>query len=102
MCDYPSEGELEEVQRWPATDLPGWLQFIKQIGNYWSDATPWGWDEEDGTADGRSARVYHISTGGWSGNEEIIAAMRDNFPCWSLTWEAVRRGGHYTFAVPKG
>ena len=70
-----------------ADDAPGWFAFIKS--RWW--AADWGWTEEAG--------VYHISTGGWSGNEALIAAMRDNVPLWWATWESARRGGHYEFRV---
>jgi len=39
-----------------------------------------------------------VSTGGWSGNEELIGAMRMNFILWSQWWWSSRRGGHYVFA----
>ena len=44
-------------------------------------------------------RYFDISTGGWSGNEEILGAMRRNILLWRLTWEMARRGGHYRFRV---
>lgn len=99
---YPTATELDDIRRWPVNDLVGWFKFIKAAGNYWNLSKPWGWAEHDGE-DGldKPAHVYEISTGGWSGNEEIIAAMRDNIACWHSTWEATRRGGHYTFAVQK-
>lgn len=40
---------------------------------------------------------WEISTGGWSGNEDIIEAMQDNQVFWSLHWLESRRGGHYKF-----
>lgn len=40
-----------------------------------------------------------ISTGGWSGNEEIISHLQRSF-FWFRYWETSRRGGHYTFEVP--
>lgn len=38
----------------------------------------------------------YLSTGGWSGNEEVVAALRRS-DFWLLAWEQSRRGGHYVF-----
>jgi hypothetical protein len=101
MSDYPTEDELQAIRVWPVDDLLGWFAHIKSTGNYWP-AEAFGWSEFDSVDDfKRQVRVYHISTGGWSGNEEIIDAMRENTMCWILTWQEHRRGGHYAFSVPK-
>jgi len=50
-----------------------------------------GYWEQDGD-------IYHISTAGWSGNEEVIASLRDNQVFWLMYWYQERRGGHYIFA----
>ena len=44
-------------------------------------------------------RTLHLSTGGWSGNEEIVTALRTTM-WWSLCWEEHKRGGHYRFSIP--
>ena len=36
-------------------------------------------------------------TGGWSGNEDIIDAMRCNTMLWMLYWCSSERGGRYIF-----
>ena len=92
---YPTDEELTRIREWPGDDPRGWLAFIKLC--WW--AADWGWSEE---YEPRWATTYHISTGGWSGNEEIIRAMRENTNLlWGQVWESVRRGGHYVFAVPE-
>jgi hypothetical protein len=101
MSDYPREDQLQRVREWPHDDMRGWLAYIKSIGNYWPESDPWGWTEEDTlNAAGRPTRRYHISTGGWSGNEDIISAMQDNAMLWTLYWQSSQRGGHHTFEVP--
>lgn len=90
MGEYPSDGEIVRIREWPLGDPLGWLTFIRSI--WW--AADWGW-----TVETRAERVIHsVSTGGWSGNEEIIGAMRENRALWGRTWGSSRRGGgHYTF-----
>lgn len=43
--------------------------------------------------------TYFMSTGGWSGNESIIYALKSNFLFWNF-WKTIRIGGHYTFRFP--
>src|SRR3990167_6114070 len=45
----------------------------------------------------RGQHTLYLSTGGWSGNEDIIGALRRNFVFWSLYWRRSERGGHYFF-----
>ena len=97
--NYPTEEELTRIRKWPTDDPRGWMAFIKTC---WY-AADWGWSEHHVWPDPGPGSVteYHISTAGWSGNEEIIRAMRENPNLlWSQTWESVRRGGHYVFTVP--
>lgn len=88
--NYPTDEELERIRNWPATD--DWTEFfafVRSVGNYWPSDDPFGWHEVGG--------VYAISTGGWSGNEDIIEAMHDNWIFWSMNFVSHRRGGHYEF-----
>jgi hypothetical protein len=85
--DYPTEEELARIKAWPFADSRGWFDFIKSI--WWMP--DWGWREKDGE--------FSVSTGGWSGNEDIIGAMGENVVLWSLTWQSNRRGGHYEFKL---
>ena len=90
MSDYPSEEALKRIREWSDFSNPhGWFDLIQESGNYWPDDSYWD----------REGNVYHISTGGWSGNEEILDAMGDNFIMWTQTWRVHRRGGHYEFEV---
>ena len=87
---YPTDEALDKIRDWDYKDAMGWFDFIKTI--WW--AFEWGWTEEYGNASHLS-----ISTGGWSGNEEIIDAMRKNHMLWNYTWYEHRRGGHYRFKI---
>jgi hypothetical protein len=97
---YPTKEELERIRTWPSTDLRGWFAYIKEAGHWWPTEA-FGWSEHDGIDDfKRPLHMYRISTGGWSGNEEIIQAMHENWMCWYTTWQEHRRGGHYAFSIP--
>lgn len=49
---------------------------------------------------GPRVKRVRLSTGGWSGNEDAINALKDGF-FWFAWWTTTRRGGHYTFDVPE-
>lgn len=83
---YPTEEELETIRNWDHNDLTGMMEYIRDI--WWSSS--WGFHEHQ-------EGVYTLDTGGWSGNEEIIGAMRSNHVWWMMFWAEHRRGGHYTF-----
>lgn len=86
---YPTDEELRAISEWPSTNARGWFDYIKSI--WWN--AEWGWSE--------NGKELRVSTGGWSGNEDIISAMGDNFILWTMTWKSSRRGGHYEFSLPK-
>lgn len=92
MTEYPTDDELKRITDWPlpctTETAQAWFDFIRDC--WWQP--DWGWSQDGDT--------LNISTGGWSGNEEIISAMQSNFIFWSLCWESHRRGGHYTFKLP--
>lgn len=92
--EYPTDDELAQIKGWDMKDPLGWFAFIRSV--WWMPE--WGWSEgknEDGDA------RFEISTGGWSGNEDIIGAMEGTL-LWFFTWMSSRRGGHYVFEVPDG
>jgi len=86
---YPTEECLDKIKNWKIdnNNLRDIMEFIKPV---WKYADCGYWMEENGK--------YLISTGGWSGNEEIIDYMHQNFLLWMLYWEQSRRGGHYIFS----
>ena len=98
MSDYPTDDDLKRIREWPDDDSAGWLAFIRSI--WWS--ADWGWHSYEGIDDYKKPITIHlVSTGGWSGNEEIIDAMREQFIHWMMTWRSHRVGGHYEFRVPR-
>ena len=85
---YPDDLELARIQAWPREDFRGLMEFIHPLWAY----REWGWTQ------GLEDR-YQLSTGGWSGNESIIEALRLNTLFWLQCWVSSRRGGYYEFEV---
>jgi hypothetical protein len=95
---YPTDAALDIIQLWHWSDAKGWFRFIESIWHLKS----WGWSEgtqPDELYPEEWVYLYNISTGGWSGNEAIIAAMQKNGMLWHLNWVQSRRGGHYIFEL---
>lgn len=89
-CDgYPTDAELERVKTWPCDDFAGLFAYLQDV--WWYPDGLW-----EGVADG--AHQWHFATAGWSGNEEIVATMRQNRLLWALHWESSHRGGKHVFS----
>ena len=85
MNEYPSEEVLDTIEIWLPDDIDGWFDYIRQ--NWWMG---------NDLINDRGMEI-EMSTGGWSGNEDIIEAMHRNAVMWNLCWVQSRRGGHYIF-----
>ena len=83
---YPLLRTIRKIEAWPDSDLIGLMKFVSAI---WWGAPPV-----------RRGRQFSFSTWGWSGNEEIIDAMKRNRMLMALCWVSSRRGGHHRFHVP--
>lgn len=89
--EYPTEEVLRTIKDWDATKAAELMEFVKD--NWW--LPDWGWREwpdSDGTN-------YSLSTGGWSGNEQLIRALEQNYVFWALYWMSNARGGHFVFKI---
>ena len=88
---YPTDDTLETIKTWPVEDgLPTLFQFIK-------DALHPMYARYNELCDG----TIEIATGGWSGNEDVIAAFQQNVILWSVVWVSSHRGGRFIFRKPK-
>ena len=85
---YPSEEALKKIKEWEYKDCYNLFLFIQE-----------NWNQEQGRCEIKTYHVY-FSTGGWSGNEAIIATLESNYLVWSLTWQKSARGGAYWFTLP--
>jgi hypothetical protein len=92
---YPTEAMLEKIEKWDASE-GSYNDLMKFIKPYWRYSFEWYWSETEYESEGIE---YSISTGGWSGNEDIIRALQMNRLFWCLYWLQSRRGGHYIFKV---
>ena len=86
MSDYPSEEVLKCIEDWSCLDPKGCLEFVAANWSY-PDCVRW------------TPELLILSTSGWSGNESLIAALRENSTIWSMTAESWRRGGRYEFRI---
>ena len=90
MNMYPTDDELEKIESWNVFEsLDNYHAFMNYVRELWT-YPDWGWKKDEDT--------YNISTGGWSGNEEIIQSMKKSRIFWILYWQQTQRGGHYTFS----
>jgi len=101
---YPTEETLKTIEEWKIlnfNEIPKILEYVYTGWNY----KEWGWSKNKrrhrAYKGGPLRRYYHISTGGWSGNESLISAMENNHILWSLIFVQHRRGGHYIFEIPE-
>ena len=90
---YPDSADIKRIENWDGTPRE-LVEFIASL---------WQYDEIEIRRGRDSLRklVYKVEfhTIGWSGNEEIIGALRDTF-FWVVCWEKSERGGHYYFEIP--
>lgn len=89
---YPTEDTLRMIREWEG-DWTDMFEFLRAI---------WKYPERWSIAMVEDEQCYRFSTGGWSGNEELVSALEQNFFAMSLFWVSSHRGGLYYFAVPNG
>ena len=89
---YPEDEELKRIELWDREQ--GFNKLLDYVGTIWHWGEPWFKKIDE--------RHYKLSTGGWSGNEDIIAALKANENMfWMFCWQESRRGGHFKFEIPK-
>ncbi len=94
---YPTEETRKAIAEWPREDFDGLMKFVHDA---WTYPEYFRYGEIENRSKEKLMR-YDISTAGWSGNEEIVGAMKENVMFWTLCWVQSRRGGHYIFEVKK-
>jgi len=91
---YPEDHELRKIRNWEIKHPADAVALLEYIQDIWEFADVGFYEIKN--------MEYRLSTGGWSGNEEIMNAIQDNKVFWMLCWESSKRGGHYWFKVDLG
>lgn len=94
MDGYPSEPELQAIRTFHGTPRA----FIEYVGSIWRNGAGWGLElVDDEMFDRKEWRATFI-TGGWSGCEEVIDAVRGTFfdIMFASKWE---RGGLWEYQI---
>lgn len=87
---YPTEGALGLLSDWPWADPAGWLALAEAL---------WSYPDRFVRREHPEYVEYLTSTGGWSGNESVLAAMKKNDVLWHSCWEESRRAGVTVFRL---
>ena len=85
--EYPTNFALNAIQRWPIRTNDDFVSLMNYIQQIW-------YCPHRMTHEGLH---YTLVTSGWSGNEDIIAAMQSNIMLHMLYWYESRRGGHHEY-----
>jgi len=95
---YPTKSELKTIEEWKyGQSVQDLIEHIKSI--WWKP--DWGFRLKNGRdRDGERVKRLFLSTGGWSGNEDIVECLAGT-DFWALYWECSYRGGHYIFEIPQ-
>lgn len=90
---YPTEETLRTIREWKIAS--NWA--VRDLMRYVKKAWTYSFPVRRGR-DGRESWI-DVATGGWSGNESIIASLKDNYIFWACCWVRSTRGGLYRFVV---
>jgi len=101
---YPTDEELKVFDKWklPNIDVKGLCvrDVIEHLESIW-----WmpdlGFNLHEGREHlfRRKVMKLELHTGGWSGNEDVIAELQQTW-FWFMYWVKSIRGGHYWFEIP--
>ena len=91
---YPTDEELEFIKNFDLVkcDVDELLEYIRSVWQYHE----WGFK-----LTGKNVKKLELHTGGWSGNEDVIRALKENVIFWPMYWHKHVRGGHYYFKIKK-
>ncbi len=96
---YPTDAELKKIKNWDY-EL-GFKSLVDYIESIWW-MPDWGfklYKGRDHLFKNKRVIKLQLHTGGWSGNEEIIGALQQNFMFWSLSFYKHIAGGHFWFEI---
>jgi len=96
MDDYPTEKELKTIENWEIhtnADLFALVEYVQLLWHWGEDYCPLK------EVKGEDYKFWRLVTGGWSGNEDLVCALRRNVKFWVFCWQASHRGGLHTFHI---
>lgn len=94
--DYPDDADLDEIRLW------GFRQ-DDPVGHYASlMARVRGMWMMSGANWVQYGHLYKIATVGWSGNEALVDALRENPMFWGMCWVLSASNGLHVFCVDPG
>jgi hypothetical protein len=100
---YPTDVALRVIAEEP--DVTTALDLVKGLWRYPDCASTTLTTHEDALvnhSNGEGNRKFlRLATLGWSGNEELIDAMRRNTLLWMTSWRLSASGGLHIFEYPK-
>jgi len=90
--NYPDEASLKAIEKWDIlkNGVQGLLDLVEE-NTYTPD---WSF-----SVTGKRIFRFEYHTGGWSGNEDVIVALKNNLLFWPMFWEKSTKGGHYYFRI---
>ncbi len=80
---YPTDESLKQIKNYKGSYKALMSEVAYLFGSY-------GKCEFDGNH-------WIVATGGWSGCESVIQAMKENIMFWLMCWYMSKRGGYYEF-----
>lgn len=89
--NYPTEDILEQIRQWKGT-ANALLDAVIDIWPHYGTTT-------DSTVRGGSTRRVVLVTGGWSGCEDLVDALRTTL-VWTLAWSESSSGGRHVLELP--
>lgn len=88
----PNEALLDQIRTWPMA--AGWDNLLQLVRDSWYYPDAFSIEHTQ-----RGVCWAECATGGWSGNEELIGALRQNLMFWACCWDCSSRGGRHTFKI---
>lgn len=88
LAHYPSDFVLKTLEKW-VLNKENLNEFLDLLQSEWEFADIGYYKFEEG--------MLELHTGGWSGNEDIIRALRLNSLFWRSCFVRDEPGGHYWF-----
>ena len=89
---YPTTETLNAITKWE------YDEDFKELIRYVQKAWKWGENYFIVTENDDKLEV-EVHTGGWSGNEELIMALKDNTLFYFMCWQDSEGTGRYGFLV---